>query len=882
MEHNNKEHTSTTAGANAGTVLDPFIKKQNAKLTQVIQNFYVKISQIILTSRSINEYTIPASQLSLMATKTEHKDQKDHKLHPTPMSPSGTSSTTTSSTSASATHSGSSPHSDLKINKWFNLFISSKDLKHDLKQWKNCNDLSNMATMIIETYVDLHQLTPRQTLVLRSKAGENWVVTKGGGKKQEVVLERWLVEFDTADVSGEIVDELPYIYKQAIIVLRSLFCYSKLMPAFKLKQDLKKLRLQLCNKILDGRNPISSKGRVGLSKPIISTSEPHVDLKYFQPIRTSLGTLHVSMAYRRDCDFIVYDSEELLSTHFKSLDEKSPPPVQVHTSQQTIQHHLQNQLQQQSLQQSLLLLTSLSQLQSRKSDDTFVNDNEKRDSITAGTGTTPTNRVLQLEKRASTSISPVSVNSQIASKEYSESPRRKSSTGSTKHTIQPFKTGSILSSPPPVSHIGSINLPSSVERRISITSNKSNASLAALLRKPSSSSAIPILNSGSSSSPYHAQFNIPRSVALSHGSNLGHDEIDSSGNTPRFSSSFGSKASRRFSNTSVRHSITNSMLATSQGLTGSSSSVPPTSLSGLYVNDDISDFLRMIDDTSDLKLGSFSGSGGTSTSHTNDSMDALNRFQLLRSQHQQLGDSVHASLILQHLQHEHQPQHQYQPQIHPSQRNIGSRSRSPSMQPPILHHSIGSTSPGRKSITHSPTSSLQEQSVYPSITSRLDADLSPTTSVGPTNTSHKAEAVTGTKLESSLMSSRSTGPQDQSLAKAAERLASPGSKRNIHYEDVFDDDDCEDYFLSKVSPGPGTPAHSKDDATRHSEIADAITTNTTTTSAPATTRSAPSHASQSKHPQHPGSHNPYHASATVAEDDDDDLLFAMSDMNLTK
>lgn len=872
MDHTHKEHSS--ASTNAGTVIDPFIKKQNAKLTQVIQNFYVKIAQIILTSRSINEYPIPSTQLLLQATRNQkgkdlhHNDSKHHQSTPTSLTGTSTSIGTattlgTHPTTISSSGNPSGALSDLKINKWFNLFISSKELKHDLKPWKNCNDLSSMSTMIIETFVDLHQLTPRQTLVLRSSAGENWLVTKGGGKRQEVVLERWLVEFDTSDLSGAIVDELPYIYKQAIIVLRSLFCYSKLMPAFRLKQALKKLRLQLCNKILDGRNPISSKGRVGLSKPIISSSESHMRLKHFQPIRTSLGTLHVSMAYRLDCDFIVYDSEELLSTHFKNMDEMSPTPVVQH---QQIHHHP-------SQQQNLLLQTSLSHPQSRKSDEAFVTDHEKRDSIPAGTGTTPTNRILQLEKRTSTSISPVSVNSQLVTKDYSESPRRKSSTGSTKHSIQPFKTGPILSSPPSASHIGSANLPSSVERRISITSNKSNASLAALLRKPSSSSAIPILNSGSSTSPYHAQFTIPRSISLSHGSNLGHDDIDSNGNTPRFSSSFGSKASRRFSNTSVRHSITNSILATSQGLNSSGSSAPPTSLSGLYVNDDISDFLRMIDDTSDLKLGSLGGSGTNSASHANDSVDALNRFQLLKSQHQQLGDSVHASLV---LQQEHHPHHlQYQPQMHTSLHNVNSRSRSPSHQPSMFHHSLGSPSPGRISDTHSPPNSLQDQSVYPSITSRLDADLSPTTSVaGPPNTLHKADAVTGTTIRSSLASSHSTGSHERPspvVTQQHERLISPRSQRKIHYEDVFDDDDCEDYFLRS---GSGTSANSNDGNTRRVNP-----TNTTSAANITASRSAPE--SASVHGQKQGIHNPYHASVAT-EDDDDDLLFAMSDMNLTK
>ena len=75
-------------------------------------------------------------------------------------------------------------------------------------------------------------------------------------------------------------------------------------------------------------------------------------------------------------------------------------------------------------------------------------------------------------------------------------------------------------------------------------------------------------------------------------------------------------------------------------------------LSGIDADDDISDFVRMIDSKSDLRLGG-GGGGGNSSVHNmsiNESSyhgDALNKFQSLRSQYQQLSDSVSASLILQ-------------------------------------------------------------------------------------------------------------------------------------------------------------------------------------------------------------------------------------------
>ena len=88
------------------------------------------------------------------------------------------------------------------------------------------------------------------------------------------------------------VEELPLSYKQAIVLFRSIYGFTRLMPAFKVKKNLQN-KLPLGNKILDGNQPISSKGRIGLSKPIINTrtNESHMTQKYFQPVHTSLGTL---------------------------------------------------------------------------------------------------------------------------------------------------------------------------------------------------------------------------------------------------------------------------------------------------------------------------------------------------------------------------------------------------------------------------------------------------------------------------------------------------------------------------------------------------------------------------------------------------------------
>lgn len=520
-------------------------KKQTAKLTQVLINFFTKAAQVILDSRANSE--------SQSFNETPFDANTDHQNH--------------------------------RINKWFNLHMLSSygATKEDLKLWKSA-DVGTIPPMIIETYLDLRQLPANQTLVLLDDQKHPWTVASANGKKQEVVLERWLIEFDQK-MSSQATDELPLIYKQAIILFRTLYGYSRLMPAYKLKKKNMN-KLSLGNKILDGSQPISSKGRIGLSKSIINQPDsPHTTQKNFTPISTSMGALRISIAYRNHYDFCLHEHEEVLSAQFGKRDEDT---------------------------RKLMSLSPSSSLSSSKDQSPL---SIKEQSLSPEKG-------LKREPY------------RVGSREISPTPG-------------PISAGTQVGQPSMVQ-----NIPSSLERKVSITSNKSisNASLAAFLRNPRSSTpstnAVPITG-GNSNHPYGSS--IPKSVS----SSTGHDDVlfsqpDSSNNTPRFSSSFGSRASRRFSNTSIRQQTPLS------DYFAHGNSVD-AALSGLYVDDDINDFVRMIDSKSDLKLGRSSTDDSIKTRpviESADSSDAavLRRYQLLKGKHQQLSDSVNASVILQSRQ----------------------------------------------------------------------------------------------------------------------------------------------------------------------------------------------------------------------------------------
>ncbi|EGW34381.1 uncharacterized protein SPAPADRAFT_49425 [Spathaspora passalidarum NRRL Y-27907] len=745
-------------------------KKQNAKLAQVIQNFFTKSAQIILQARSYSEPSHPSTNLF-------YQNQQDDDT------------------------------SNQKLNKWFNILMYSAPdfLREELRLWTSdlsqsqslSSSPSSLPPMIIETFLDLRQLPSNQTVVILDENNNPWTVARSGGKKYEVVLERWLIEFDQKTNPGSIVDELPLIYKQAIILFRSIYGFSRLMPAYKLKKKLQSSgnKLTLGNRILDGTQPISSKGRIGLSKSIIPqqmlTTESHMTQKMFQPINTSLGSLKISIAYRNHYEFCLHENEEMLSTHFISIDnqrqQRQEQQVSFHEEHYDIDDHHNHH--------------HVSHLEGTEEEQEEDIEQEK-------------------PKTNSTSLSPCS-----SSIKESSSPQRVP----TRPTIQPFRVGSISTSPP------TTNAPSSsLERRISITSNKStsNASLAAFLRNPRSSTStpatanIPIVNPNNSSGGniygiYNSSF--PKSI----GSSVGHEDSifanpDSANNTPRFSSSFGSRASRRFSNTSTKQQTPD--------VSNTSNLDPTFSGGGIDGDDDISDFVRMIDSKSDLR---FSTSSFT-VNEINDitSNDSLNKFQLLKSHHQQLGDSVSASIILRHPSPHGQVGY-----------TIGGGSRHSSRKSSLNSPPASISSYEQQQRLSSFHARIKEAS--PKVRSESPNKTTPTPSVA---SDHKTKTTTVSPAVASSPTlhggARPTvkSPPTTVISGLATSPSIYYGRTSIRYEDVFDDE--EDHDVSRHHHHPQQQQSSS--------------------SSSLTPQPKAKEVSQKK---------------LTHDEDDDDLLFTMSDMN---
>ncbi|ODQ64231.1 hypothetical protein NADFUDRAFT_83787 [Nadsonia fulvescens var. elongata DSM 6958] len=275
-----------------------------------------------------------------------------------------------------------------RVNKWFNLELEeSESLRNDLKLWRSIDAFAisqgshttpsipaEVPPLVIESYLNLQHLQPNQTAVLVDPlTGKKWPTSKNN-RRSEVVIERWVIELlpsnsllseEDADLKGpfksspnhtiplnlvetlktkkltrinrpmneqEILMELPIVYKKSIVLFRSLYTYCLLLPLSNLRHNLSTSKLanspfKVDCRVLDGSRPISSRGRVGLTKPIIDTetninsadvnsanTHIHTESYTFVPLETPVGLFRISVTYRKNCDFAITDSESTLNS----------------------------------------------------------------------------------------------------------------------------------------------------------------------------------------------------------------------------------------------------------------------------------------------------------------------------------------------------------------------------------------------------------------------------------------------------------------------------------------------------------------------------------------------------------------------------------------
>ncbi|MCJ1309823.1 autophagy protein 13 [Agyrium rufum] len=230
-----------------------------------------------------------------------------------------------------------------RVNKWFNIELDETDaLRDDLLTWRNCDAVDpRPPPMTIEIFVDTEGLTHKQCLALVDEGGKRWNVEEAldrhgnysevraqkNGRK-EIILERWNLELMDGKVEStkDLGSILPRVYKNSIVLFRSLYTYAKLLPAWNLgkrnprakaTQNLPKLKYR----IVAGKRSASSSTADTLGAQLYDRQSSINELFLFDEIDSPAGPFSITVTYRTNCSFQIDDSEALLSSHFIGMDE---------------------------------------------------------------------------------------------------------------------------------------------------------------------------------------------------------------------------------------------------------------------------------------------------------------------------------------------------------------------------------------------------------------------------------------------------------------------------------------------------------------------------------------------------------------------------------
>ncbi|KAF2276698.1 uncharacterized protein EI97DRAFT_318796 [Westerdykella ornata] len=590
---------------------------------------------------------------------------------------------------------------DLRQNKWFNVVIDEADiLTPDLREWKTLDAVHGQPPpLCIEIYLDIAGLDSKQSLVIHDGDGKRWDVGEAlnrlveppsrlGGSTQ-IVLERWKVYIGdkTSVHPSELRDPLPNVYKKAVVLFRSLYAYLRFLPAWKYHKNIAKQpanfpSLKLNYRIYNGNFRTPRQDTLGI--PLYPSPDDVLEYQDFTPSNSPIGPLCISVQYRTNCDFTVEDSESLLSSHFMGLDDNyleqsTRSPGQGPGSVPVNKLHPQE-------------TPDLGQAYGSMS--TFHK-------VGVPTGTSPMTALRAVRDMPSSSPResppqklPPNHRTAQGSKSSLRSTDAQTHQRRTSVTFQPFKAGSLSSSPaqqPPsaiaASPASSLGRPSSSLGRPSMLNQPRNrTSLTALPQTALRTPSLPndtILASSASSSPKPTAPIITR-----YSSSFGQRRS-------RFSSGDGRVGSRLDDDnlSSGRQSVASSHQPGSDMLGNEGEAAS----SGSVKTDDehISEFLKLLEQKKDLK--SFNKSDTVSKGATARRTTAqLSKYQRLRDSHAALSDSVTSSMLL--------------------HRSSTSSSRQLSSVPPMIAGTSASTSssPGKPISPHTPHT--------PAIPSRLSAN----------------------------------------------------------------------------------------------------------------------------------------------------------------
>lgn len=542
---------------------------------------------------------------------------------------------------------------EVRSNRWYNLLLDETDiLAADLAIWDSMDmTKSRPPPLFIEIYLDTAELSRNQTLAIMDDRGRRWDACEAlsspsnshvRGKKQKpnaIVLERWRISF--IDSSSEKSSEtMPNFYKKAVLLFRSLYTYARFLPAWKFSRRIAKQPATLTSlrplyRIVS--DDPASQPKDLLKAPLYPSAESTTQQYRFNQVNSPVGPLDVQVCYRVNCDFLVDDSEALLSSHFAGMDDRHFRPSLVDQSSLDIPYTNQGK-------DIGSLPTDRSAFRDRRDTGQAYGSMSTFHQAVPGTGASPISALRAAREINSDSLGetppsrlPPSHRSSQASKsslrsiEGAPQFQRRVSV-----SFQPFKAGSLSSSPalggmaPPSPGFSS----SATGRTSTIGSDLAQAryrtSISALpqtaLRIPQATNQEVAVASPISSSP--------KAPTLSrYSSSFGNRH-------KRFSSGGGSIKGEDDNNSSGKASLASSnqpgsgLLAEPEGNSSSSARSD---------DDNISDFLSLLESKKDLPSFNRTDEASRDAS-TRRTTAQLSRFQRMRESHTALTESMSLSM----------------------------------------------------------------------------------------------------------------------------------------------------------------------------------------------------------------------------------------------
>jgi len=391
------------------------------------------------------------------------------------------------------------------------------------------------------------------------------------------------------------------------------------MPTQKLLKRLTKVTvhqnaLKVCCRVKVGEAP--SPRWDGLTLPLIDGESQVVEDYPFGMVDTPVGELHISVSYRKHCDFRVDDSEELLSSHFINLDERYFQPS-LNSHQRTVSQPQSLSRKDTSSLQSALLNASL------RHEAQHYGGHTPLYSQGAGMNSSPSSAPRgQQVGGPSLSSSPADhTYMNLRSVQGSKSSLRGTGEGGITRRpsvsfMQPFKSPSLSNSP------SADAIPPSP--RTSVTRMSSTTAPIAARNRPAIS---PVIPKGTPS------YDTPGPLGISPS-----PQPPSIG---RYSSSFGARKPRP----ATGQMKADDEMSSGKGSYSSSIQRPGSAMfseqaSKPNEDDKVVDFLKLLDIKQPLKMFSHGDSSKKTTT-------ALVKFQQMKDSHNALSDSMSQSLLFQ-------------------------------------------------------------------------------------------------------------------------------------------------------------------------------------------------------------------------------------------